>query len=71
MYVALQRLTEEGLLEEAEAGTKVYEDRRSRRHYRLSEFGREVCRAEAQRLAEEVRAAIDKNLLDPASVRLT
>ena len=71
MYVALQRLVEEGLLVEAVAGRKEYDDKRARRHYDLSPLGREVCAGEAQRLAAEVRAALDKNILDPAAIQLS
>ena len=71
VYVALQRLVQEGLLEETKEGRQEYADKRGRRHYLLSPFGREVCAAEAQRLAREVEAALSKKILDPASVRLT
>lgn len=71
VYVALQRLSQEGLLEEVKAGRKSYDDKRTRRHYQLSALGREVCSAEAQRLASEVQAAFDKKILDPGTVRIT
>ena len=69
MYVALQRLTQEGLLQETDAGRKEYDDKRTRRHYALSDLGRQVCMAEARRLAREVEAAMQKRILDPAEVR--
>ncbi len=69
MYVALQRLAQEGLLLEADEGRQEYDDKRARRHYVLSDLGREVCALEARRLAREVEAALDKNILDPKSVR--
>ena len=69
VYVALQRLVQEGLLQETDQGRKSYDDKRSRRHYELSPFGREVCRSEALRLAREVEAAMAKNVLDPDAVR--
>ena len=71
MYVALQRLTQEGLLVETEEGRREYTDRRARRHYALSELGREVCVAEARRLAREVEAAMEKKILGPEVVRST
>jgi DNA-binding PadR family transcriptional regulator len=71
VYVALQRLVQEGLLEEVEEGRQDYSDRRVRRHYALTELGREVCRAEAQRLAGEVQAALGKNVLEPGSITLS
>ena len=69
VYVALQRLVQEGLLRESEEGRQEYDDRRARRHYELSPLGREVCTAEARRLAREVEAALDKKILNPADVR--
>ena len=69
MYVALQRLCQEGLLQEAQEGRQTYDDKRARRHYELSPLGREVCALEARRLARQVEAALDKKILDPASVR--
>jgi len=65
VYVALQRLTQEGLLVEAEEGRKAYDDKRTRRHYKLSARGREVCALEARRLAREVETALQRNILDP------
>lgn len=69
MYVALQRLTQEGLLVETKEGRREYDDKRARRHYALSELGREVCSLEARRLAREVEAALQKKVLDPSAVR--
>ena len=69
MYVALQRLVEEGLLRESKKGRQSYHDKRARRHYALTALGRDVCAAEARRLAAEVSAAVDKKLLDPGAVR--
>lgn len=69
VYVALQRLVEEGLLVESAEGRQEYGDRRTRRHYQLSDLGRETCTAEARRLARQVEAALAKNVLKPADVR--
>ena len=71
VYVALQRLTQEGLLLEAKQGRQDYDDRRTRRHYELTPLGREVCAAEAHRLAREVEAALAKKILEPTDVRLS
>lgn len=68
VYVALQRLLQEGLLAETDTGRREYDDKRSRRHYELSPLGREVCVAEARRLARDVEAALAKKILDPAHV---
>lgn len=70
VYVALQRLVQEGLIAETAKGRQEYDDRRSRRHYELTVLGREVCAAEATRLARQVETALAKSILDPASVRI-
>ena len=69
VYVALQRLSQEGLLEEVEQGRREYDDKRTRRHYELSPLGRAVCSAEAHRLAREVEAALAKKILKPGEVQ--
>ena len=73
VYVALQRLVQEGLLVEIllemAKGRQEYDDRRVRRHYQLSDLGRETCTAEARRLAGQVEAALGKKILKPADVR--
>ena len=70
VYVALQRLVQEGLIAETAKGRQEYDDRRSRRHYELTVLGRDVCAAEAMRLARQVETALAKNILDPANVRV-
>lgn len=57
VYLALQRLLEEGLIGEVPA--EPDKDRR-RRRYGLTPLGRDVVAAEARRLAEQVRMAVDK-----------
>jgi len=57
LYLALQRMAEEGLIEEAPSpGGEAEEDSR-RRYYRLTALGREVARAETDRLRELLGAA--------------
>lgn len=70
VYVALQRLVQEGLIAETRKGRKDYDDKRARRHYELTALGREVCSAEAMRLARQVETALARNVLDPAAVRV-
>lgn len=53
LYAALQRLIDEGLLEETER--PAGEDAR-RRYYGVTDFGREVARAELARLARLMEA---------------
>ncbi|MGH9392051.1 MAG: PadR family transcriptional regulator [Vicinamibacteria bacterium] len=57
LYLAIQRLEQEGLLEEDE--TVAGEDSR-RRYYRLSAQGREVAVAETRRLATLLGVARSK-----------
>lgn len=71
VYVALQRLVQEGLLHESEVGRREYKDRRARRHYELTDLGRRVCTLEARRLAMQVGAAVEKNILDKADLQST
>ena len=59
MYLALHRLLEDGLIEEAD----VRGDDERRRYYRLTTDGRAAARAEAERLSQLVRMASAKKLL--------
>ena len=63
MYRAFYRLEELGLIEEAEARPAPHLDDERRRYYRLTQLGREVAAAEAQRLAEAVRTARRSRLI--------
>jgi DNA-binding PadR family transcriptional regulator len=62
LYVAMQRLVEEGLIDEAPARLGPDEDQR-RRYYTLTPLGRRAARAEALRLAQLVRVASEKRLV--------
>lgn len=57
LYGSLQRMRDDGLVEEAPnpGDEGVHADRR--RYYRLTSFGRAVLRAETERLAAAVRLA--------------
>lgn len=59
LYAAIQRLVDEGALEESTARRPAADDAR-RRYYRLTTFGRALARAETLRLAR---------LLDAPGVR--
>jgi DNA-binding PadR family transcriptional regulator len=61
LYLAMTRLQDNGLIEEADA--RADEDAR-RRYYRLTRLGRAVARAESARLASLVRHAREWNLLE-------
>ena len=62
LYAALQRMLDEGLIEESEGGADATADAR-RRYYALTPFGREVARQEMLRLAELLRLASEKQLV--------
>lgn len=63
MYRAFQRLEETGLIEEADERPDPEVDDRRRRYYRLTDLGRRVAEAEAERLAASVRAARRNDLI--------
>ncbi|HLB37307.1 MAG TPA: PadR family transcriptional regulator [Gemmatimonadales bacterium] len=65
LYLALQRMESDGLIEEAPGRPTSGDDAR-RRYYRLTRRGREAAKAESARLAALVAAARRKRLL-PAS----
>jgi DNA-binding PadR family transcriptional regulator len=56
LYRTIQRLLEQGLIEEPRKPSRVTSDPR-RRYYRITSMGTEVARAETRRLAELVRQA--------------
>ena len=56
LYRTIQRLLEQGLLEEQDRPSRAKADPR-RRYYRITPFGTAVARAETRRLAELVRLA--------------
>jgi DNA-binding PadR family transcriptional regulator len=62
LYGTLTRLTEAGLVEERPVRGRAAADER-RRYYRITALGREVARAEAQRLASLVDLARAKALI--------
>lgn len=57
LYAALHRLAERGLIQEVEAPAGADADGRGQRFYRLTSHGERVLRAEAERLAGDVRLA--------------
>jgi len=65
LYRALNRMLDDGWLEEVEERPDPELDDERRRYYRLTALGRRVAAAEAQRLAREVEWARDKKLLRP------
>ena len=66
MYLALQRMEADGLIEEAPDRPADADDAR-RRYYRLTKRGREVAEEESIRLAGLMATARAKNLLGGAT----
>ena len=60
LYTALQRMHEDGLIEEVPAPE---EGDARRRYYGLTELGRAVAVAETRRIARVVQTAVSKNLV--------
>jgi len=56
LYRTIQRLLEQGLIEEPKSLSRLKTDPR-RRYYRITRLGTAVARAETQRLAELLRIA--------------
>lgn len=63
LYAILRRLTSEGMVVEREGRPAPEMDDERRRYYHLTEFGRRVACAEAERLREMLALAWDRNLL--------
>jgi DNA-binding PadR family transcriptional regulator len=55
LYSSIQSLLDEGLIEEADSDKKLGDERR--RYYHLTTPGRQLARAEADRLADLLRIA--------------
>ena len=63
LYRSIQRMLVEELIEELEIALYNESDDDRRRYYRLTKKGRAVAKAEAQRLADLVDAARERNLI--------
>jgi DNA-binding PadR family transcriptional regulator len=57
LYRSIQRMLEQGLVEEVDERPAPDLDDERRRYYRLTTFGRQAARAEASRLTDLVRLA--------------
>jgi len=57
LYRSIQRMQEQGLIEESRRRPAPDEDDERRRYYLLTEFGTAVARAEARRLTQLVKLA--------------
>jgi DNA-binding PadR family transcriptional regulator len=65
LYGSIKRLLADGLIEESGERPDPALDDQRRRYYRLTDFGRQVACAEAERLAQIVDIARAKRLLSP------
>lgn len=63
LYGAIKRMLGDGLIEETEERPDPQLDDQRRRYYRLTDAGRRLAVAEAERLADLVRTAHAKRLL--------
>jgi len=63
LYLALKRMTDEGLVAETEAPTDFVTGGGRPRFYRITPLGRRACKAEADRHARLVSAARAKRIL--------
>src|SRR5499426_2285997 len=68
LYGCLNRMLAAGLIEESDERPDPEMDDERRRYYRLSTFGHRVAVAEAERLAQLVKAARTKKLLSAHNV---
>ncbi len=66
LYLSMAKLADQGLIEPAPP-PPASTDRR-RRYYHLTAFGRQVASAEAARLADLVRIAGERDLLQPGTL---
>ena len=57
LYRSIQRMLEQGLVEETRSRPALDEDDERRRYYRITPFGRAVAQAEARRLTQMVKLA--------------
>jgi DNA-binding PadR family transcriptional regulator len=62
LYRSIQRMLEQGLIEELRERPAPELDDERRRYYRLTPFGRAVAKAEAKRLAQMVKFARESGL---------
>lgn len=63
LYAMIKRLLADGVIVESRQRPAAAEDDERRRYYRLTEYGRQVARAEAGRLAQLVNEARAMRLL--------
>ena len=64
LYLAAQRLMDNGLIAESEKRPAPELDDQRRKYYKLTEFGRRVAAAEVERMAHLLDVALEKQLVD-------
>lgn len=67
LYGSVKRMLSDGLVQELDERPDPALDDERRRYYRLTDFGLRVATAEAERLAQLVKAAKSKKLLSARS----
>ncbi len=71
LYAAIKRLRDEGLIDVAPTPSQGPPADSRRRYYKLTPFGREILRAESDRLARLVNLAREKDIVrDVAQTRV-
>ena len=63
LYGSIKRMLADGLIEESDERPDPAMDDQRRRYYRITDFGRKVAGAEAERLTKLVNTAESKNLV--------
>lgn len=66
LYGSIKRMLDDGVIEESDERPDPEADDERRRYYRLTDFGRRVATAEAERLSRLVATARAKRLLSRA-----
>ena len=64
LYLAAQRLMDNGLIAESEKRPAPELDDQRRKYYKLTEFGRRVAAAEVERMAHLLEVAFEKQLVE-------
>jgi DNA-binding PadR family transcriptional regulator len=70
LYGSIKRMLADGLIEESDERPDPTLDDQRRRYYRITDFGRRVACAEAQRLQDLVNAARARRLLPAPEPRV-
>ena len=63
LYTLIRRFVQDGVIVESDERPDPSLDDERRRYYRITDFGREVARAEAVRMESTLRMARAKNLI--------